>query len=56
MDNRKEIIMRYKIALHQSDEGYSVSIPAFQVVGLKEEQKKSPSLISKPPFENISAS
>ena len=29
MNNRKEIIMRYKIALHQSDEGYSVSIPGF---------------------------
>ena len=29
MDNRKEVIMRYKIALHQSDEGYSVSIPGF---------------------------
>ena len=29
MNNRKETIMRYKIALHQSDEGYSVSIPGF---------------------------
>ncbi len=29
MDNRKETIMRYKIALHRSDEGYSVSIPGF---------------------------
>ena len=27
MDNQKEIITRYKTALHQSDEGYSVSIP-----------------------------
>ena len=26
MNNRKEIIMRYKTALHRSDEGYSVSI------------------------------
>ena len=25
MNNRKETIMRYKSALHQSDEGYSVS-------------------------------
>ncbi len=29
MNNRKEIIMRYKIALHQFDEGCSVSIPNF---------------------------
>ena len=29
MNNRKETVMRYKIALHQSDEGYSVSIPGF---------------------------
>ena len=28
MNNRKETIMRYKIALHRSDEGYSVSIPS----------------------------
>ena len=55
MNNRKETMMRYKIALHQSDEGYSVSIPAFRAVGPREEQKKKPSLISKPPFENISA-
>ena len=27
MNNRKEVLMRYKIALHQSDEGYSVSVP-----------------------------
>lgn len=27
MNNRKEIIVRYKIALYRSDEGYSVSIP-----------------------------
>ena len=25
--NRKEVLMRYKIALHHSDEGYSVSVP-----------------------------
>ena len=25
MDNREEILVRYKVALHQSDEGYSVS-------------------------------
>ena len=25
MNNREEILMRYKIAIHQSDEGYSVS-------------------------------
>ena len=29
MNSHKETIMRYKIALHQSDEGYSVSIPGF---------------------------
>ena len=27
MNNRKEVLTRYKIALHQSDEGYSVSAP-----------------------------
>jgi len=27
MNNCKEVLMRYKIALHQSDEGYSVSVP-----------------------------
>ena len=25
--NRKEVLMKYKIALHHSDEGYSVSVP-----------------------------
>ena len=29
MNNRRETIMRYKTALHRSDEGYSVSIPGF---------------------------
>ena len=27
MIQREEILMKYKIALHQSDEGYSVSAP-----------------------------
>ena len=27
MNNREKIIMRFKMALHQSEEGYSVSIP-----------------------------
>ena len=27
MNNCKETIMRYKMALHRSDEGYSISIP-----------------------------
>ena len=26
MNNREEALMRYKVALHQSDEGYSVSV------------------------------
>ncbi len=29
MNNRRETIMRYKTALHRSDEGYSVSVPGF---------------------------
>jgi predicted RNase H-like HicB family nuclease len=27
MNNRREVLMRYKIALHKSEEGYSVSVP-----------------------------
>ena len=27
MHNHKEVLMKYKIALHHSDEGYSVSVP-----------------------------
>lgn len=27
MNNREEVFVRYKVALHQSDEGYSVSAP-----------------------------
>ena len=27
MSQREEILVKYKIALHQSDEGYSVSAP-----------------------------
>ena len=26
-EHRKEVLMKYKIALHHSDEGYSVSVP-----------------------------
>lgn len=45
--------MRYRIALHQSDEGFSVSVPGLPGAGLKAPLNRKPLKISKTPFGNI---